>query len=451
MPPSPRYVAFMVQPKQNLDPVDQAQFFVEHGYLVAPGLVSAAEVEVGRAEALAFARGEYPISNPPDLPADATDDERVAAMLAVHFPHWVSEASLGFVRHAGICDVLSRITGAHLPYWDGRVKCMQSMLFLKPPGLQGQAWHQDERFIPTRDRSLVGAWIALDDADLENGCLWVLPGSHRMGYLHPTREHGNREEFDASDEAYSFDDSDAVAVEVHAGDVVFFNGYLLHRSFRNRSNRTRRALVNHYMNAWSLLPWMMGNGVDVGREDYRTVVPTVGEDPYAWKGYTDAPAKSFVRPHPGSTHRSDAARHIDTSVTIDAPIELVWSVLADIDSYPSWNPYLRSVSGIVAAGEVLQVTALPTGQAGEVAYPVRVLAVEEPHLMVWEGGLPDPVQLRTEHRFELSGVDGVTVLHHHEYFRGAKASETLDLMRDTISTDFVRFNDALKAEAERRR
>jgi phytanoyl-CoA hydroxylase len=431
---------------------EQARFFVEQGYLVVPGLISAGEVEIGRGEALAFARGDYPISNPPDVAPDATDDERVAAMLAVHFPHWVSDASLKLVRHGGICEVLSRITGAHLPFWDGRVKCMQSMLFLKPPGLQGQAWHQDERFIPTRDRSLVGAWIALDDADLENGCLWVLPGSHRMGYLHPTREHGNREEFDASDEAYGFDDTDAVAVEVQAGDVVFFNGYLLHRSFRNRSTRTRRALVNHYMNAWSLLPWMMGKGIDVGQEDYRTVVPAVGDDPYAWKGYTAAPDKTFVRPHPGAANRTDLANHIDTSVTIDAPLEAVWSVLAGFDLYGDWNPYIVGLDGSGAVGSTVQVTARPGDATNEMKYPITVLANDAPTTMVWEGGMPDPVQLRTEHRFDLA-VDerGATVVHHHEYFRGAQAGELLTVMRDTITADFERFNAALKAEAERRR
>ena len=59
------------------------------------------------------------------------------------------------------------------------VKAMQSMLFIKAEGKPGQAWHQDEYYIPTRDRSLTAAWIALDDATVENGCLWVLPGSHR--------------------------------------------------------------------------------------------------------------------------------------------------------------------------------------------------------------------------------------------------------------------------------
>jgi ectoine hydroxylase-related dioxygenase (phytanoyl-CoA dioxygenase family) len=48
--------------------------------------------------------------------------------------------------------------------------------------------HQDEANIPTRDRSLTAVWIALDDATLENGCLWVIPGSHRSGVLHLVRE-----------------------------------------------------------------------------------------------------------------------------------------------------------------------------------------------------------------------------------------------------------------------
>src|SRR3954468_2418356 len=90
----------------------------------------------------------------------------------------------------------------------------------------GAAWHQDEFYIPTRDRSLCGAWIAIDDATRENGCLRVLPGSHRHGYMYPQKDHGNTVEFDFAKESYGFDDTDEVLVEVPAGSVVFFNGYL---------------------------------------------------------------------------------------------------------------------------------------------------------------------------------------------------------------------------------
>jgi phytanoyl-CoA hydroxylase len=272
----------------NICSEEQIRQFVDSGYLVMPGLVEQEAIEAIRADAVRFATGHYPVSNLPE-------DGRI---LAIHFPHWVSEIAMDAVKHPGICAVVSAVAGAHLAHWDGRVKCMQSMLFLKPPGLQGQAWHQDERFIPTRDRSLVGVWIALDDATIENGCLWVVPGSHRQGVLHQFKDHGRPDEFDPTDEAFGFDDSGAVPVEVKTGDVVFFNGYLLHRSMKNRSKGTRRALVNHYMSAASLLPWIVP-GVTVATEDTRTIVPVVGEDPYPWKPITEPARKVFVRPHTG--------------------------------------------------------------------------------------------------------------------------------------------------------
>lgn len=293
-------------------PSDQdVRHYVDDGFLVVEGLLSTAELDEIKADAARFARGEYPVANAPELPEGVGDDEALHHLLAVHFPHWVSPVARRFIAHEGLAGVLRTITGAHLPHWDGSVKCMQTMLFVKPPGLPGQAWHQDERFIPTRDRSLVGAWMALDDATVANGCLWVVPGSHRMGYLWPVQPHGRPEEFDPSDEAHGFDEAPSVAVEVPAGSVVFFNGYLLHRSFKNRSTGYRRALVNHYCNAWSLLPWkpLSGDikGSDIPTLDNRNVVP-VGEDPYAWKGYSTPPTTVFVRPFEPTPEWIEGAR-----------------------------------------------------------------------------------------------------------------------------------------------
>jgi phytanoyl-CoA hydroxylase len=280
---------------------DAVRSYVDDGYLVVPNLVSQSDIDAIGAEMLRFARGDYPAINPPQNTHGKTDEELVEQILAVHFPHWVSAVIREIVTHPEIVSVLEQITGAHLPHWDGRVKCMQSMLFAKPPGLPGQAWHQDERYIATRDRSLVGAWIALDDASVENGCLRVLPGSQRNGYLWPTQAHGQPDEFDFADESYGFEADTEISVEVEAGSVVFFNGYLLHRSLRNQSNGFRRALVNHYCNAWSLLPWSTApvkqiSLSEIATHDERNIVP-VGEDPYAWKGYTTPPDRVFLRPH----------------------------------------------------------------------------------------------------------------------------------------------------------
>lgn len=249
----------------------------DNGYLVVPGLVNPEGVEVLRRDATRVCRGEYPHEALRPSDPGESDDDVLARYLCIHQPHKISPVLLETgVKHAGMAAVLDRLIGPD-------VKCMQSMLFIKPPGFQGQGWHQDEIYIPTRDRSLTGGWIALDDATEENGCLWVLPGSNK-GILYELRSHENPDEFDGTGESYGFDPSDEIPVEAKTGDVVFFNGYLLHRSFKNRSTTYRRVLVNHYMNAWSLLPWRSQEGQTAARADFRDIVMVAGSDPYEWKG-----------------------------------------------------------------------------------------------------------------------------------------------------------------------
>jgi ectoine hydroxylase-related dioxygenase (phytanoyl-CoA dioxygenase family) len=278
-------------------PLSKAQVlsYIEDGFLAVSGLIDNSDLSAIREDAVRIARGEYPCEAIEKASPALTDDEVLKTILCIHQPHYVSPVMERYTRHPGVCGALSQITAAHLPYWDGSVKCMQSMLFVKPPNFQGQAWHQDEIYIPTRDRSLVGAWIALDDATIENGCLWVIPGSHRAGYLYPQRPHGNPAEFDFAQESHGFDESLEVPVEVKAGTVVFFNGYLLHRSRKNRSSMFRRVLVSHYCNAWSLLPWRVLEGETAASADRRCIIPVAGVDPYAWKGYDPPEGNVWLR------------------------------------------------------------------------------------------------------------------------------------------------------------
>lgn len=216
------------------------------------------------------------------LAGDAIDD-----VLALHFPHKLAPVFRRALRHVAIVEQLTRLIGPD-------VKAIQSMLFIKAAGQPGQAWHQDEHFLPTRDRSLCGVWIALDDATVENGCLWAHPGSHAPGILWPMAPHHD-ERFDVSDAAHGFpyDPEGGVALEVAAGDAVFFNGYLLHRSLPNRAaGGYRRALVIHYMNARSMLPW--NHDTNSPTDDFRDIEMVAGTDPYAWKGIADL-SRPFVR------------------------------------------------------------------------------------------------------------------------------------------------------------
>ena len=268
-----------------------ARRYHRDGYAVLAAALSAGEVLALREEAVRICRGELGMVDGVQRAAAGEPDELVVRRyLCIHFPHKLSELMRGTLAHPVVLDALRQLIGPN-------VKAMQSMLFIKSEGRPGQAWHQDELFIPTRDRSLTAAWIALDDATVENGCLWVLPGSHRPGVLYPDREHHDPR-FDCEIEAYDFPyrDEDAVAVEVPAGSVVLFNGYLLHMSLPNTGRHgLRRALVNHYMSAQSLLPWFVPDGVTPGRADHRDIMLVAGTDPYAYKGTVDV-MQPHVRP-----------------------------------------------------------------------------------------------------------------------------------------------------------
>jgi phytanoyl-CoA hydroxylase len=262
------------------------------GYVIVPDALTPQQVELLRAEALVICSGErgFVRGVTPRTP-DETDGMTIRKYAAVHFPHKLSPVMCAALAYPTIVDVLTRVIGPD-------VKAMQSMLFTKGEGRPGQAWHQDEYFIPTRDRSLTAAWIALDDATVENGCLWVLPGSHRSGVIYADREHDDYR-FDCAIEAYDFpyDDDDAIPVELPAGAALVFNGYLLHRSLPNTGKHgMRRALVNHYMSAASLLPWRtVPEGSHVAKYDYRDIVLVAGKDPYAYKGTPDL-SEPHVRP-----------------------------------------------------------------------------------------------------------------------------------------------------------
>jgi ectoine hydroxylase-related dioxygenase (phytanoyl-CoA dioxygenase family) len=263
----------------------------DNGFCVARSALPQKEVQALIDEAMRLCREEAAKLRGADgARGEATDMSR---FLAIHFPHKLSALMRETLAHPRIVELLTRAIGPN-------VKCMQSMLFIKHAGKPGQAWHQDEDFIPTRDRSLGAAWIALDEATVDNGCLFVIPGSHRPGVLWPLRKHSNPE-FDFAPESFDFPyrDEDAIPVEVPAGSIVFFHGYLLHRSLKNRRpTGFRRALVNHYMSAESLLPWWRPGGEAPPTQDNRDIVLVAGIDPYAWKG-TEERNRPYVRAESG--------------------------------------------------------------------------------------------------------------------------------------------------------
>lgn len=126
----------------------------------------------------------------------------------------------------------------------------QSMYIFKQPGIGGEVgWHQDATFFYTTPVTVTTFWFALEDATVQNACLWVQPGGHRS----PLRERFVRKGDQITMEKLSADvwpdTSVAVPLEVEAGTLLIFHGLLPHYSAPNRSGRSRHAYTLHVTDA----------------------------------------------------------------------------------------------------------------------------------------------------------------------------------------------------------
>jgi len=117
----------------------------------------------------------------------------------------------------------------------------QSMTLMKPPQVSTpKVWHQDNAYFRLAPPDVVGFWIAGDEATVENGCMHILPGSHRSGVV----EHaGAGDEFGIVDPPRN---DQVLAVPLKPGDALVFHGELQHFTPANATNRRRRSLQYHF-------------------------------------------------------------------------------------------------------------------------------------------------------------------------------------------------------------
>ncbi len=211
--------------------------FDSDGYLVAQGLFSEAETDLLRDHYMAVrAAGSYPGDN--HGTQSRPDDPLRKFPRLIHMHRW-DELSLGFLLDPRLRRWTEALMGIE-PF------AVQTMLYFKPPGARGQSLHQDNFFLKVQPGTCLGAWLALDKTDEENGCLHVVPGTHLQEILCPRN----------ADLEQSFsrivvpipDDLALVPLVMDPGDMLFFHGSLIHGSFPNKSKeRFRRSLIGHYI------------------------------------------------------------------------------------------------------------------------------------------------------------------------------------------------------------
>jgi phytanoyl-CoA hydroxylase len=132
---------------------------------------------------------------------------------------------------------------------------LQSMYIFKQPLIGGEVTcHQDTTFLFTDPDHLLGLWFALEDATIENGCLWAIPGGHLLGLKSRwLRNDAGGMRFEVYDQS-AFPEASLVPLEVSKGSVVLLHGLMPHKSLANRSSKSRHAYTLHVISAHSRYP-----------------------------------------------------------------------------------------------------------------------------------------------------------------------------------------------------
>lgn len=227
---------------------EQRRFYQDHGYHVVRGLFEKPELELwierfleivkqtaARPQGMLVmrdvmvAKGAVQPGSPEEAIAKIQDFQDDPVLYE------------GYAKHPSLLDWVEQFIGPD-------VKSIHTMLINKPPNVDGRhPLHQDLLYFPFRPADkIVGAWTALEPCTRENGCLVVLPGTHKgelLPHENPDWEYLNFAYFGAKGVG---EGSERVHLVMEPGDTVFFHPLLLHGSGQNRTSGFRRAISAHY-------------------------------------------------------------------------------------------------------------------------------------------------------------------------------------------------------------
>lgn len=212
------------------------EFYKENGYLLVKGVFNLDEVEEMRQaldkilrRAVDAKRDRNAVWQGDYIPAD---ELKKLVLKGFHDLHYHDAAFMRAIIHPRLVSILQKLIGPN-------VQLHHSKMLVKPPE-KGAAFpmHQDYPYFPHERHTMLAASVHLDDADPENGCIYVIPKSHKKGPLpHVGHHYLNHKEYPIEM---------GVPCPAQAGDVLFFNYLTIHGSQPNKSDRIRRNVLFQY-------------------------------------------------------------------------------------------------------------------------------------------------------------------------------------------------------------
>ena len=177
-----------------------------------------------------------------------TQDVALSINKIGHALHDLDPTFVGFSRMPGLAELIGGL-GV------GQPLLLQSMYIFKQPRIGGEVmWHQDSTFLYSEPPSVIGLWFAIEDATIENGCLYAVPGGHRLGLKSRFRRDGKGGVVtDVMDQSPLPTDR-AVPLEARKGTLVVLHGLLPHASGPNTSAISRHAYALHVIDGAAAYP-----------------------------------------------------------------------------------------------------------------------------------------------------------------------------------------------------
>ena len=225
---------------------DQAGEYEGNGFIIVEDLLAEDEVAVLRKRAELVATGQLAhiskerLQVEPEVAAGEAQAESYADSLRKMFHMaFYDEVFEAHARNPKVLDIIESILGPDF-------KLMQDQLFMKPPRIGSrQRYHQDQPagFNIDPPDQMVTCWAALDNSTIENGCLWMLPGTHKLGPLEQSEREGYERKF------HEGGLPDERPIVMKAGSCSFHHGLILHSSRVNLSDKRRRGYATHYVSA----------------------------------------------------------------------------------------------------------------------------------------------------------------------------------------------------------
>ncbi len=219
---------------------EQREQFDQAGYLIVKEVFTKEEMKELDENFIKMSNAVIPGCFEPEIDQlllDGQEDPLKRYPRMMH-PHRVNDVAMRYMLHPKVMKILNDLFGEE-------ALAAQSMFYFKPPRARGQALHQDNFYLKVEPGTCIAAWTAVDRADQENGTLLVVPKTNNDDIYCP--EKADAKESFTTHYVKVPKGLKAEPAILDPGDVLFFNGNLIHGSYRNKTkDRFRKSFICHY-------------------------------------------------------------------------------------------------------------------------------------------------------------------------------------------------------------